>query len=149
MPAANLLVIFHIAFAALWLGAPLFIRSTLKQAEPHGAPAFRGAAAVAAKAATFTGAGAAGALLTGVGMIFLRYGGMKGLPVRFHVALGLVLVGCGVVFGLLRPAVGKVVAAAETGADAATLAPLYKKIAMGTGIGHLIWLVSLVLMYAN
>lgn len=149
MQAVQILVVFHVVFGALWFGGPLLVGSIVKSAAPHGRAAFHAATTVAARAGTLAVVGNLGALATGVGLIFMKYGGMKGLPVRFHIALGLSLVGAAVVLGLLKPTLGKLVSAsAADGYDPSAARPSVKRLAMATGINHLVWLVCLVLMFA-
>jgi putative copper export protein len=149
MSVVNILAVVHVAFAALWFGAPLMMGSTLKKARPHGQAAFHAAAGVAHRMATLASVGILGVIATGVGLIFLKYGGMKGLPVRFHIALGLALLATGVGFGLLKSTAGKLVsAAAAEGFQPDSATASIKKLSMGTGINHLLWLICLVLMFA-
>jgi hypothetical protein len=149
MQAIHVLVVLHVIFGALWFGGPLLIGSTIKSALPHGRPAIHAAAGVANRMATFGLVGNLGSLLTGVGLIFWRYGGMKGLPVRFHIALGLGLIGAVLGFVLLKPTASKLLAAAGAeGFTAEAAGPAKKRLAMATGINHLLWLVALTLMYA-
>ena len=57
----------------------------------------------------------------------------------YHTALTLGLVLVGVQWGMIRPAWNKLVAG---GGEAAQ-----KRVAMGVGIGHLVWFILFVLMY--
>lgn len=149
MSVVNILVVFHVVFAALWFGAPLMLGSVLKKAKPHGRAAFHAATTVGARMAMLAGVGVIGVVVTGVGLIFLKYGGMKGLPVRFHIALGLGLLATGVGFGLLRPTVSKLAQAASAESyDLEQATASIKRVAMGVGINHLLWLICLVLMFA-
>jgi hypothetical protein len=149
MQAVNILVVFHVLFGALWFAGPLMLAGTLKKAQPHGQAAFHAAAQIADRMGLYAVVGNLGSLLTGVGLIFMKYGGMKGLPVRFHIALGLVLIGTAVGFGLLKPTVGKIVkAAAAADYDPTSATKTMKRVSMGVGINHLLWLICLVLMYA-
>jgi len=143
------LVVLHIALAALWFGAPLMIGSVLKKSAATGQAGFAAGAGVADRMALLGGVGSAGALLTGLALIFSVYGGMKGLPVPFHIALTLVLLGVVLSFGFIKPTTSKLVAAAAA-ADykPATAASSIKKMSMFSGISQLLWLISLVCMYA-
>jgi hypothetical protein len=50
-------------------------------------------------------------------------------------------------FALIQPILKKMRGALEAGGDPGQARPLQKRIAMATGIGHLLWLVTLVLMF--
>ena len=80
---------------------------------------------------------------------FFYEGGFAGYPPQYHAALTLMLVLVGVQFLLIRPGWNSLADAVEDGADAAGKAAdsARKKVAIGTGIGHLLWVVLLVLMY--
>jgi hypothetical protein len=149
MQVVHILVVFHILFGALWFGGPLMIGSTLKKSLPAGQQAFAAATGVAGRMSLLGLVGTLGSLLTGVGLIFMKYGGMKGLPVRFHAALGLVLLASVLSFVLVKKPVGRLAAAAAASDfDAAAATSGAKRLSMGVGINHLLWLVCLVLMYA-
>ena len=149
MQPVHFLVVLHILFGTLWFGGPLMIGSTLKKALPAGQQAFAAATGVANRMSVLGLVGTLGSLATGVALIIVKYGGMKGLPVRFHAALGLVLVASVLSFVMVKRPVGKL-AAAAAGADFDTAAATSgaKRLSMGVGINHLLWLICLVLMYA-
>ncbi len=149
MSIPAVLVILHIIFATLWFGGPLMAAGTLKKTAAAGPKAFVAGADLANRMGTQAVVGTVGVLLTGVGLIFTVYGGMGGLPVRFHVALTLALVANIIGFGFLKPTLGSIVkAAAAPDFDPASVAGSMKKVGMFSGINHLLWLVALVLMYA-
>jgi uncharacterized membrane protein len=146
----SIVVILHIIAVALWFGSPLFLSSTLKKGREAGRDGFRLASGLAAKAAKVAGIGALLALVTGVGLIFLTYGGFKGLPKNYHAALGLVLIGNAVralIIGRTVKALNSAAWQPDWTPDAAT--PGIKRVAMGVGINHLIWMSTLVLMYVR
>lgn len=145
-----LLVVLHISLGALWFGAPLMIGSVLKKSAASGQAGFAAGARVADRMALLGGIGSAGSLLTGLALIFKQYGGMKGLPAPFHIALTLVLIGVVLSFAFIKPTTRKLAAAA----DAADYNPAdatgsIKKMSMFSGISQLLWLISLVCMYAS
>lgn len=150
MQVISILVVVHILFGALWFGGPLMIGSTLKRALPVGQEAFAAATGVANRMSVLGLVGNVGSLLTGVGLIFLKYGGMKGLPVPFHAALGLVTLGLVLGIVLVKNQVGTLAADAAGGSfDAAAALKRTKRVSMGVGMSHLLWLIALVLMYAG
>jgi len=143
------LVVLHIALGALWFGAPLMIGSVLKKSAAAGQPAFAAATGVADRMALLGGVGSAGAFLTGLTLIFSVYGGMKGLPVPFHIALTLVLVGVGLSFGAIKPTTGKLAQAAQAADyNPSSATSSIKRLSMFSGISQLLWLIALVCMYA-
>ncbi len=84
-------------------------------------------------------------LLTGLALIFVL-GGFKSVPRAIHIGL-LTGIICAVVGGA---GVGRtwfmIEKKLDAGADAASLAPLMKRIGMLSGIFQLLWLVTLILM---
>lgn len=135
----NVVVILHILLVAVWLASGLGLGGRLKRAHAKGGLALAAAVDEAARARVLALVGSLGTLFSGVGLIFVQYQGFKGLPVGFHLALGLVLLGLIVEFALVGPAV-KAVREGPAGLAAA------KRVAAGTGVIHLIWMVSLAFM---
>ena len=76
-------------------------------------------------------------LAFGLGAFFVG-GGFSVYGMPYHTSLLLILVLVGVQFGLVRPG-GNALRAGDAGGQ--------KRVAMGTGVGHLLWLVILVLMF--
>ena len=142
------LVILHIVAAATWFGGPLSLASGLKRALGGDRRTFELATAGAVRQATVAAIGAAVTMLTGLGLIFTVYGGFKGLPTRFHMALGLVIIGAALAFGAVRPTCTRLAAAAASPAFTAdSVRSAVKRLSMFIGIGHTLWLAALVLMY--
>lgn len=145
-----ILVVLHISLATMWFGAPLMIGSVLKKSAAAGQAAFAAGAGVASRMALFGAIGSAGALVTGVALIFTAYGGMKGLPVPFHIALTLVLIGVGVSFGGTLPTTRRLARDAQAADfDPSSATSSIKRLSMFSGISQLIWLVVLICMYAK
>lgn len=146
--AVSLLVILHIALGALWLGTPLYAGPLLKRAAELDQAAALQVAQAANRSVTITAVSILGVLLSGVGLIFLRFGGFGGAPPRFHIAMTLVLVATVIGFAVLKPTVNRVVTAASGGDYEGSMAlAAGKRLSMVTGITHLLWLGSLTLMY--
>ena len=146
--AVSLVVILHIALGALWLGAPLYAGPLLKRAADLDQAAALQVAQAANRSVTIAAVSMLGVLLSGVGLIFMRFGGMGGAPPRFHIAMTLVLVATILGFAVLKPTVVKVVKAAQSGDYQGSVAlAAGKRLSMVTGITHLLWLGSLTLMY--
>ncbi|MFO8232710.1 MAG: hypothetical protein R6U20_08590 [Longimonas sp.] len=80
---------------------------------------------------------------------FFTSGGFAAYGPQFHAALTLMLVLVGVQFFMIRPGWNTLADLVSNGADATSDAAdsARKKVAIGTGIGHLLWVVLLVLMY--
>lgn len=139
MIAYQIVVVLHIAFAALLFAGPLGLSSLVKAAAAAGPQALGVASETALRRTGYTFVGALGVLGSGVAMIFLSaWGGFKGLPPRFHIALTLGLVMVVVSAVLLHPA-AKLIANDP--------AKAVKRLAMSGGIIQLLWVVCLVLMY--
>ncbi len=134
----NVLVILHIITAASWfgLGLPMARRA---RAVAAGGP---GAAALAEEGARIVKLLGVFSVLTlvfafGAFSVGIAAGGSGTYGWPYHTALLLLLVLIGAQFGIVRPAW----AALRRGEDAAG------RVGMGIGIGHLLWLVILVLMF--
>ncbi len=145
----KILLILHIACAALLFGGGIGMVRNLKRCLQAGKAAFLPATEDAAKRGKIMGLASFATLLTGLALIF-TVGGFKAIPVTIHIALTLMLVAIGVSSALIRPHTMKLVkyVAAEN-LDSAAIEKSIKKIAMGTGILHLIWITILVLMIAK
>ncbi|MEZ4471233.1 MAG: hypothetical protein R3F60_10610 [bacterium] len=144
------LVILHIVAGATWFGGPLSLAGGLKRALAGDGAGFRIATTGAVRQATVAAIGALLTLATGLGLVFAVYGGFKGLPVRFHMALGLVIVGAALAWGAVRPTCTRLAAAAAgPGFAPESVRPAVKRLSMFIGIGHTLWLAALVLMYAR
>jgi hypothetical protein len=85
-------------------------------------------------------------LLTGLGLIFV-VGGFGAVPINIHISLTLMLIALAVSITLMRPATGRLVEltqAESLNVEAATAA--VRKLTMGQGILHLLWIVILTMM---
>lgn len=80
---------------------------------------------------------------------FFTSGGFAAYGPQFHAALTLMLVLVGVQFFVIRTGWNTLADLVGNGTDPASAAAdsARKKVAIGTGIGHLLWVVLLVLMY--
>ncbi len=140
------LLFVHIAFAATLFGAPLGLVRNLKTCLAAGPAAFKAGAADASKRSAVAAISAILVFLSGIGLILVR-GGFGGVPKSYHISMTIMLVMIGIGFGLQRPTVGKIAAAANADTlDQETSAKLVKKLAMGGGILQLLWTILLLLM---
>lgn len=137
---------FHFCFAAMLFGAPMGLTRNLKTCLEAGSAAFKAGAADAEKRSKIAGISAIGLLLTGVGLILLK-GGFGAVNKSYHAALTLMIVAIVVGIVVNRRAVNGISAAAAADSLDNELARSHiKKLAMGTGIVHLIWAILLGLM---
>lgn len=130
----NIFVLLHIITAAGWFGLGLSLSGLSRKAVDEG-----GSAILA------TGAKAVGMMTTFVsltlvfGLIaFFAGGGFGSYGPAYHTSITLLIILVLVQLFIIRPGW----AAVEAGGGQ----PARKKVAMGTGIGHLLWLVVLILM---
>lgn len=136
----------HIVFAALVFGVPMGIGRNLRGSLDAGLPAFRLAAADAKRRGMMASGSGIGILLTGVGLILLK-GGFGRVHHSYDIALTLAVAAILVGVLLLKPTMQKLVALGESDTlDTAAARALCKRVAMGIGINHLLWVVMLGLM---
>jgi hypothetical protein len=140
-----ILLTLHVCFATVAFGAALTAPSLVRRSLELGGDAMKLAAGDAAKRVNMSGGAAGGTLVLGVILIFYR-GGMGAISPSIHIALTLMLGFLGVIYGLARPATKRLVAAADAG-DAAAAGEALSGMSRFLGIGHLLWLVMLVLMF--
>lgn len=132
--------------AAVLVGVGLDLTRLAKQALEISPAAFKLTADRAQRVSSIRGIASVVSLLTGVGLIFMR-GGFARVTTNYHIAMGLLIVG--IVVGILvaKPATDALSAAhSDSRADAPAARAAIKKLAMGQGISHLLWLPILFLM---
>lgn len=133
----------HVAAAAAWLGAALWVPGDVRRTLGRGRPAVDALAARAGPALGLdVGAGAA-AILTGILLIVVTGNHQPGIIVGFVAALARFLL----VLLALRPAWGKIQAAIAAGGDLAGAEAPARRIGMLSGIAHTLWLVALAGMF--
>ncbi len=145
----NVFVLLHILTAAAWFGLGLRLAAQARRAltlEPKAAQALleEGAASVRQM-----GVFLVATLLFGLGALFAGGGfGVYGAP--YHTSLLLLLVLIGLQWGMLRPAWRSLQQALGSHAsDVPQAERSRKRVALVTGLGHLLWVIILVLMYWN
>ncbi|PEN06580.1 hypothetical protein CRI93_09890 [Longimonas halophila] len=146
----TVLVVLHIVTASAWFGLGLRLASKARTVLSLDGPA----AAALAEDARSTVKWMSGFIVLTMVFAYANFflsGGFAAYGPQFHAALTLMLVLVGVQFFMIRPGwntladlVGNGTAPTSDAADGAR-----KKVAIGTGIGHLLWMVLLVLMYFN
>lgn len=129
------LKILHILSMAVWFAAPLTITSDIRKTLGLGKPHTQELAARVDRPVVLAMGFGVLTIVTGVALIF-QLGGFKAVSPRIHASLLLALIALAVEMMALRPAIARL---SEEGAKPG-------KIAMFTGISHLLKLVMLVLM---
>ena len=137
MPLVHTLTIaLHILFAAAWFGMALAVPALTRAVVSGGTPGSKTISAMNVTVVLFYVFAFANWML-GMQMGFREQ--YNAWPYHASITLGLILVA--VQLFLIRPSWNKLVGGdAETGR---------KRLAMGTGIGHLVWLTIFVLMYVG
>ncbi len=145
-----ILVVLHITSAALAFGATIGGTGAIRRAMPLGHAAMLSAAREDSRRGGFATVGALLTLAFGLALIFYR-GGFKVVTPNYHAALGFMVIELGVIFVMLKPAGQKLVAYLEANKtpDTGVVSGHIKKIAMWSGITHLLWLIMLYLMFAR
>ena len=142
----KILLVIHISAAALTLGSSTGLLRLLRRGLEAGQAAFSLAVEDGARRGRIMGMSALATLWTGLSLIFV-IGGIKAAPLNIHIALTLMLGAVGVSLAIMRPNMGRLVALSSAPTlDVATVKQHIKKLAMGQGILHLLWLCILVMM---
>jgi hypothetical protein len=140
----HLFVMLHVLCAAGWFGLALPLAGQARRAAAEPPQAAGPLLDLGARTVRLMTIFLVLTLLFALGGFFLG-GGFAVYGPPYHTSLLLILVLLGVQLGLIRPGWQKLQAAVGSGdADAAR-----KRVAMGVGVGHLLWLIILVLMYWN
>jgi hypothetical protein len=144
-----LVLVVHVSTAALLLGAPLGLVRSARTALGRSSDAFKLATQDAAFKAKLAGMGSMLTLLSGLGLIFLG-GGFAIVPKNFHAALALMLVAFGVSLTVMRPNTLRLVdASLKEPIDEPAARAALRKLGMGSGILHALWLTMLTLMFVR
>ena len=148
MTLTYVLVVLHIVTASAWFGLGLRLAGKARTVLSLQGPA----AAALAEDTRSTVKWMNGFIVLTLIFAYANFfygGGFTGYPPQYHASLTLMLVLVGVQFLLIRPGWNSLADVVAEGADAASEAAdgARKKVAIGTGIGHLLWLVLLILMY--
>lgn len=135
--------ILHIVTAAAWFGLALRLTGQARAALAAGGPAGHALADDGARTIRLMGIfivlTVAFAYATfGIGTSLVQY------APNYHIALSLILVLVAVQFALIRPGWKRLQQALGGDGDAVAAR---KRVAMGVGIGHLLWFVLLILMF--
>jgi hypothetical protein len=148
-PLRIFVLVLHISAAAILFGGPLGTVRSLKAHLELSRDAFKLATSEAARRGRLMGMSSIVTLLTGLALIFLA-GGFAQVPLNYHMALGILLGAIAISSVLVRPTVTKLAGLAQAeNLDKDAALQLIKRLAMGTGILHLLWVITLVLMFVR
>ena len=141
--------IIHILFAASWFGGSLSIsadaRRALSAADSGGELLIQRAS----KSFSMSFFSMIVTFGSGLALVFAK-GGMGAIDTKIHMAMGLTLLCFLIRAAVSMPALGKIRKGVSAGgADAEEAKGKVKLLAMGIGIEHLLWLVTLCLMVAS
>jgi hypothetical protein len=148
MFSARLLLLFvHITAAAFLFGASAGVARPVRRSLAFGQKVILAAAEDLVRRGKMIGVSSMMTLFTGVVLTATRLEGFGKSPKNFHAALGLMLVAVVVSLFLVRPASVAILGQAKQETpNAQAIGVQLKRLAMGQGILHLLWLVILVLM---
>lgn len=135
----NVLVLLHVITAVSWFGLALVLGAVARKALESPDSALRD---VGSKVEGMMGMFTVLTFVLGLGALFAG-GGFGAYGPIYHTSILLLLILILVQYFVIRPA-WKSIAGQASEATASR-----KKLAMGTGIGHLLWLTLLVLMFWN
>lgn len=141
-PFEIILRVLHVMGAEIWLGLGMSLPSRVSEAFNNGQDYAKNAVKGINRSANIVLISAIATVGTGFGLIFVAYGGFKGLPKSIHVGLSLTILAFILSFVLIRPAYSKFVNAVQN--DFSQAEGFKKKYAMFSGIEHAI--ISLVLI---
>jgi high-affinity Fe2+/Pb2+ permease len=144
-----ILLVLHVAAAAVLVGASAGLIRNLKRNLELGGQSFVLATEDLKKRSGLMGMCSLTTLATGLCLIFMM-GGFAVAPKNFHIALLLLLVALIFSATFMRPRGVKLGALAKKEPlDKEGAMALIKKLAMGQGILHLLWLCTLTLMFVR
>ena len=135
----NILVLLHVITAAGWFGLALSIGGMARKAAAGaGAPVLE----EGAKTIKLMGIFIVLTFVFGLVAFFLG-GGFGGYGPQYHTSLSLIVILIAIQYGMIAPSWRKLSMGDASAASAR------KRIGMGVGIGHLLWLITLILMFWN
>jgi hypothetical protein len=138
------LVILHIITAAAWFGLGLRITGQARSVVDAGTNAGAALADATGRSISLMNVFAVLTFVFGLASLFAG-GGFSVYGWPYHTSITLVLLLVGVQLVLIRGSWNKLTG--TLGSDASAAQSAAKRLAAGTGIGHLLWLSTLVLMY--
>ena len=140
------LLILHVLACFYWFGVTATLSSRIRDALSTNGVHTANVLKALADRSLMTNLAALVVLGTGLGLLFSVYGGFGGAPPRFHMGLTLALIWFAVGAFMVRPKLNAISAAVRGDAVGPDAEPLRKRIAMLTGIQHLLFAIVLVTM---
>jgi uncharacterized membrane protein len=142
-----LILLVHITAAAFLFGGSAGVARPVRRSLELGTKAMLSAAEDLVRRGKMIGMSSMMTLVTGVVLLATRAEGFGKSPKNYHAALGLMLGAVLLSVLLIRPAASGILAEARKEAPSTgAITALLKRLAMGQGIMHLLWVVVLVLM---
>lgn len=142
----HVVLVLHIASAAVLFGGAMGLTRSLRQHLSSSNEIFLALARDAVRKNRVTGIFSILTLLTGLMLIFL-VGGFANVRFTIHIALTLMLVAIAVGAVVMTPQISRLVALAERDPlDRDGASKAIKRLTIGQGIIHFLWLVILALM---
>jgi hypothetical protein len=143
-----LLRFLHVLSIAAWLGATLWLAGDARRSLSAGPDPARAFFERALRALQVDRLAGLATIVTGGALIAVT-GVWPALPIPLTIGMALGVTRFGLTDAALRPAVRKLSARLEAGEAPGTLRPAAGKLAMLSGIGHLVWLGALAGMIAS
>ena len=140
----HILTLLHVITAAAWFGMALRLATQARAVLALERPAALALADDTGRTVRFMGIFIALTLVFGFATFIVGSIGPARYGAQFHTAMTLIVVLVAIQYLLVQPGWNKLRAAVEAGTDAEAFR---KRVAMGAGIGQLLWLVLLVLMF--
>jgi hypothetical protein len=142
----NIFVVLHIITAAAWFGLGLRLGAKARSVLTLDRPIAAALVEDTQRTVRFMSIFIVLTVLFSLGAFFLG-GGFGGYGPQYHTSLLLILILGGVQVGVIEPAWRGLRGAIAGESDAGSAESYRKRIAISVGVGHLLWLVVLVLMY--
>ena len=140
----HILTILHIITAAAWFGMALRLAAQARTVLKLDRPTALALADDTGRTVRFMGLFIVLTLVFAFATFVVGSIGAASYGGQFHTAMLLIVVLVAIQYLLVQPGWKKLRGAVEAGADAEAFR---KRVAMGVGLGHLLWLVLLVLMF--
>ena len=134
--------ILHLVAMSLWLGAALWVPGDVRRTLAAGAPHLAALPARIRPALRINVWAGAATIVSGIALAGLARSSRLGIVVGFALALCLFILDMTIVL----PAGKRVAAAIEAGGDLSEAQRLSKSLSAFSGVGHLLWLATLVAM---
>lgn len=147
-PLVSLFALIHAVTAAAWFGLALRLGSQTRLVLSLDRPQAVAVAQDLGKTVRLIGIFIVLTLVFGLVTFFVG-GGFAFYPPQYHTSLGLIVIAAAVHYGMVAPAWKTIRQAVRQDGEPAPkeASSARKRIGMGVGINHLIWLVLIILMF--